>query len=150
MSMERIVNRAAEFTGTYGNVRITPGEVDALGLAQLSAQSAGQQLELFAHWCYQRNEQNRFIHILPNGQIPSGAWTPWGASGKSKMTRTDRDILRRWLWAERENRHFPPWFYYPNQRRWYVDLMRYDSLEDALRWLARHPINPRDWLRLNE
>lgn len=149
MTMESVVNRAADFLGTYGNVRVKPGEVDHLAIAKLSAHAAGQQLELFAHWCYQRDD-GRLIHVLPSGQIPSGAWCPWGASGKSKMTRRDRDTLRRWLWAMRDHRQFPPWFYHMAERRWYVDFMRYDSLPDALDWLRKHPIKPMDWLNLGQ
>lgn len=147
-AMESIVERAASFAGSYGNVRVAPPQVDILALAQLSATAAMQQLELFAHWCYRRNEDGRLIHILPNGQIPSGAFTPWGASGKSKMIRADRDALRAWLCVLRERRQFPPWFYHPRERRWYVDLMRYDTLPDALGWLAKHPIAPQDWFSL--
>lgn len=148
MTMESVVNRAAYFLGTYGNVRVKPSEVDQLALARLSAVAAEHQLDLFARWCYQRDD-GRLIHVLANGQIPSGAWSPWGASGKSKMTRRDRDTLRRWLWAKREARHFPPWFYHMAERRWYVDFMRYDNLSDALEWIRRHPIDPRDWLHLS-
>ena len=96
-AMETIVNRAATFAGAYGNTRTTPERVDALAIAQLSAAAAMQQLELFANCCYARADNGYLKHILPTGQIPSGAYTPWGASGKSGMTRTDRDILRVWL-----------------------------------------------------
>ena len=147
-TMERIVNRAANFAGSYGNVRMAPPQVDVMALAQLSATAAMHQIELFAHWCYQRNEAGRLIHILPNGQIPSGFFTPWGASGKSRMIRADRDALRSWLHILRERRQFPPWFYHGVERRWYVDLMRYDSLDDTLSWLAKHPIAPQDWFSL--
>lgn len=148
-TMEKVVNRAVEFTGAYSNHRVAPAQVDNLALAQLSATDAMHKMQTFAHWCYERTDAGAFVHILPNGQIPSGAWVPWGASGKGKMTRTDRDVVRRWLCVLRDRRHFPPWFYYTDQRRWYVDLMRYDSVVEALDWLTKHPIHPRDWLNLS-
>jgi hypothetical protein len=148
--MEAIVNRAADFLGTYGNVRVKPGEVDHLAIARLRAQNANDRLVEYAHWCYQRNEHGRLAYVLPSGQIPSGSAVPWGASGKLKMTRSDRDILRRWLWAMREHRQFPPWFYHMAERRWYVDFMRYDCLPDALDWLKKHPISPMDWINLGQ
>lgn len=151
MTMESIINRAIDYAGAYGNLRMKPQDIEPVGLAGLSALNAWQQLELFAHWCYQRNEAGRLIHVLPHGQIPSGHYAPWGSSGKwEKMTRRDRDTLRRWLWAQREHRQFPPWFYHWAERRWYVDFMRYDSLPDALAWLKKHPITPTDWINLSQ
>lgn len=149
MTLETVFNRAVEFTGAYANVRAAPAQVEHLSIAALSATDATHRMEAFALWCYERDERGRLVHILPNGQIPSGRYTPWGASGKSRMTRTDRDVLRRWLCIERNARRFPPWFYHADQRRWYVDLMRYDELSEALTWLAKHPIQPRDWLNLS-
>src|SRR5215211_4540291 len=102
-TMETIVNRAAVFAGAYGNTRATPERVDALAIAQLSATAAMQQLELFARWCYQRADTGQLMHILSSGQLPSGAYTPWGASGKSGLTRPSRDILRIWLSLVDEN-----------------------------------------------
>lgn len=146
MTLERIVNRAAEAVGVYGHLRTTPGRVDAMALATLSAQAADQQLDLFARWCFQKHD-GLFVNILPDGQIARG-WTPWGASGKSKMSKPDRRILRRWLVALGERRHFPPWFYSTKSHRWYADVGRYDDEGDALAWLAKHRINPKDWLTL--
>lgn len=145
--LENAVSRAAEATGVYGHLRTTPARVDALALATLSAHAADQQLELFARWCYRWHE-GQLCHILPNGQIPRGAWTPWGSSGKSGMTQPDRHVLRRWIVGLAERRHFPPWRWYQEERRWYVDLMRYPSEGDALAWLAKYHINPHDWLNM--
>lgn len=147
-TMEQAFNRAIEFTGAYSNHRVAPEMVDSLALASLSADDAMHKMQAFALWCYQKDDQDRLLHILPNGQIPSGSWTPWGSSGKGPLTRQSRDILRRWLYTLRERRYFPPWFYYPEQRRWYVDLRRYDDLKDTLDWLTKNPINPKDWLNL--
>lgn len=148
-TMEAIVTRAATFAGAYGNTRTTPERVDALAIAQLSVIAAMQQLELFAHWCYQRAETGQLLYILPSGQLPSGAYTPWGASGKSGMTRPDRDILRVWLALVDEKGLDPVWVYVSAQRRWYVDLMNYPSLASALDWLQQTPIHPQDWLTIS-
>lgn len=147
-TLENVVNRAAEVAGVYGRLRTMPERVDALSLATLSAKAAGQQLELFCYWCYQESAPGILCNILPNGQIPTGSWAPWGSSGKSGMTRTDRDIVRAWLRTLQARRHFPPWRYDPSSRRWYVDLLRYESLTGALGWLAKYPIHPQDWLNL--
>ena len=148
-TFEKVVNRAADFAGSYGHTRTAPERSDGLALAALAAKAADQQLELFARWCYeQATPGGSFTHILPDGQIPTGVWTPWGASGKSRMTRTDRDILRRWLLALQQGRAFPLWFYRKDARRWYVDLTRYGDLTEALDWLKRHPIHSQDWLNL--
>lgn len=144
-AFENVVIRAADVAGTYGRKRVTPSRVDALALATLSAQAARQQLELFAKWCYVQHD-GQFVHIMPTGQIPSGGWTPWGSSGKSKMTKIDRAILRRWLLAQRAERHFPPWLYHEDERRWYVDLMRYDNVTPALSWLNTYSLDGRAWL----
>lgn len=147
-TLENVVNRAADVVGTYGRLRTMPERVDALALAALSAKAAGQQMELFALWCYQESAPGILCNILPNGQIPTGSWAPWGSSGKSGMTRTDRDVVRAWLRTLQARRHYAPWLYVAAQRRWYVDLVRYDTLQDALDWVRRHPIHPQDWLNL--
>jgi hypothetical protein len=148
-AMETIVTRAASFAGAYGNTRTTPKRADARSLAKLSAAAAMQQLELFARWCYERAENGYLKHILPTGQIPSGAYTPWGASGKSGMTRTDRAVLRVWLYLVDEKGYDPVWVYVEEQRRWYVDLMNYPSLASALDWLQQTPIHATDWLNIS-
>jgi hypothetical protein len=148
-TMETIVNREASFAGAYGNTRTTPDRVDALSIAQLSATAAMQQLELFANWCYARADNGYLMHVLPSGQIPTGAYTPWGASGKSGMSRTDRDVLRIWLYLVTEKGFSPVWVYVEEQRRWYVDFMRYPTLEAALDWLQQTPIHPKDWLNIS-
>lgn len=147
-TMERIVNRAAEVVGVYGHLRTMPERVDDLALAALAAHAAMQQLELFARWCYETDAHGRLFHLLPSGQLPNGCWAPWGSSGKSGMTRGDRDTLRRWLRILHEKNHKPVWFYYTARRRWYVDLNAYPDLTAAIDWLNRHPIHPQDWLNL--
>lgn len=148
-TMESIVNRAANFAGAYGNVRVTPAQVDDLARARLCVTAATEQLELFAHWCYQRHENGLLLHVCNNGQIPSGGWTPWGSSGKSGLTRTERDVLRVWLHLVWKGNHKPVWFYYDKHYRWYVDFTHYPSVEAALLWLEQHPIHPQDWLDIH-
>jgi hypothetical protein len=148
-TMETIVNKAASFAGSYGNTRTRPERVDALAIAQLSATAAMQQLELFSRWCYQRADNGHLMHILPSGQLPSGAYTPWGASGRSGMSRGDRDVVRVWLYLVDEQGYDPVWVYVEEQRRWYVDLMNYPTLAAALDWLQQTPINPTDWLNIS-
>lgn len=144
-TMEQVVSKAAEAVGTYGRMRALPHQVDDLALATLSAAAADQQLDLFARWCYQKHD-GFFVHILSNGQIPSGCWTPW--SDKSHMSKPDRRILRAWMIGLAQRKHFPPWLYRAQSRRWYVDLTRYSSEQDALQWLHKHRVNPQDWLTL--
>lgn len=148
MTMEKLVNRAAEVTGVYGKMRVLPAQVDDLALATLSAAAADNQLDLFARWCYKRHD-GLFVNIMPDGQIPSGCWTPWSDSGKSRMSKPDRQNLRAWIVALAVRRHFPPWLYHADRRRWYVDLKRYETEGAALSWLAKHQINPKDWLTLS-
>lgn len=143
-----VAGRAAEFTGAYGNTRTKPERVDDLARAKLCAHAAQQQLELFAHWCYEQNDSH-LLHICNNGQIPSGVFTPWGASGKSGLTRTERDVLRVWLYLVDNHGHNPPWLYLDTTRRWYVDLTHYPVLEDTLLWIQHHSFHPQDWLDIH-
>lgn len=144
-TFEKVVNRAADFTGSYGHTRTAPERSDALALAALAAKAADQQLELFARWCYEQAiPGGAYAHIMADGQIPTRAWTPWSKT-RGELTRTEGRIVRRWLLTMQQGRHFPLWFYRKDSRRWYVDLTRYDDLTDALDWLKRHPIHPQDW-----
>jgi hypothetical protein len=77
-------------------------------------------------------------------------WCPWGSSAKSRLTRTQRDTVRRWLFLMERNHLRPPWLYYPKTRRWYVDVRRYPTLEHALDWLSRHRLTANEWLQLSQ
>jgi hypothetical protein len=145
----QLVNRAAALSGAYGTARTTPERIDAQALAQLVVELVNQELELFAHHCYKTNAQGRFLHILADGQLCSGNWCPWGSSGKSQLTRTQRDTVRRWLLLLEQNHLRPVWQYYPKTRRWYVNLHRYPTLDQALVWLSNHQLTAEEWLNLS-
>jgi hypothetical protein len=142
----RILNRAADMAGSYGNARTAPERVEAEALAKLVVEHARQELDLFIRYCYQVDERGRWIHILNDGQIRNGVWTPWGGSGKSTLTRSQRDTLRLWLWQAKQNRRFPLFIYRPERRRWYVDLLRNPTEHDALEWLGKCGLNEKAWL----
>lgn len=149
MSYERITERAIEAIGTYGHLRTPPAQVHPMLAAKLSAAAADHQLELFAHWCYQQHD-GIWLALYPSGMIRPKVFTPWGSSGKSKMSRTDRDVLAMWLREKRNRPYFAPWYYLSERNRWYVDLMRYPTEGAALGWLKSNKIEPGDWLRLLE
>jgi hypothetical protein len=144
-----LVNRAATLTGAYGTTRTRPERVDALALASLTVELINQELELFLYHCYQTNEQGRFVHILADGQLCRGNWCPWGSSGKSQLTRRQRDTVRSWLFLLAEQRLNPLWRYYPHTRRWHVNLVRYPTQAQAMTWFTVHQLNPTTWLNLS-
>jgi len=146
----RIVNRAADIVGSYGATRTAPEQVEALALANLVATHARQELELFIRYCYQQDTRGRWIHILADGQIPSGVFTPWGSSGKSSLTRTQRDTLRSWLVSQAKERKFPAFVYRPSFRRWYVDVVRKETEATALSWLTHSGLDGQTWLNLSD
>jgi hypothetical protein len=132
MNLEELVGRAAQLTGAYGNFRTAPERVDAETIAAARCQLANQDIELFIHFCYRQSDTGYFINLAGNSQIPTGVWTPWGSSGKSKLTRGERDIVRAWLLALKRNHGARPLFYYvAEERRWHVDTFRYPTLEEA-------------------
>jgi hypothetical protein len=145
----QLVNRAADLAGAYGTARVLPERIDAYSLATLVVELVNQQLDLFARHCYKTTEQGELLHILPDGQLSPRNWCPWGSSAKSKLTRTQRDMLRHWLFLMEQNRLRPPWLYYPKTRRWYVDLHRYPTLDQVLVWLSRHHLTANEWLQLS-
>jgi len=147
MSMDKFVVRAAELTGAYGNYKTAPELVDAETIAAARCTLANQELELFTHFCYQQDERGRFINLAGNAQIPSGVWAPWGSSGKSKLTRTERDVMRRWLLSFAGERPKPLFFYVPTMRRWFVNTPTWDTLTLALAWVNRHEMTPKDYLK---
>jgi hypothetical protein len=149
MSLEKFVTRAAELSGAYGNFRATPERVDAETIAAARCQLANQDIELFVHFCYRQSDNGYFINLAGSSQIPTGVWTPWGSSGKSKLTRSERDIVRAWLLSLKRQHGPRPLFYYVvDERRWHVDTFRYPTLEEALQWLKEYKITPKVWLQL--
>jgi hypothetical protein len=142
----RIVNRAADMAGAYGHTRVAPERVDALALAKLTVEHVRQEVALFIRYVYQKDGAGRWLYIGADGMIPAGVWCPWGGSGKASLTRSQRDIMRRWLLCQQRDRNFPAFFYRPKARRWHVDILRYDSEAAALSWLARCPLDGAVWL----
>jgi len=145
----RIVNRAANVAGAYGTARVAPERVDALALAKLTVEHVRQEVGLFVRYVYQKDSAGRWLYIGVDGQIPAGVWCPWGGSGKASLTRCQRDTMRRWLVSQQRDRRFPLFFYKPKARRWYVDLLRYESEGAALAWLAKCPLDGAAWLAVD-
>lgn len=144
--MENILNRARELTGAYGNFGTRPELVDAETIALARCTMVNQELDLFVRFIYRKSEAGRFINLRSNCQIPKGIWAPWGSSGKSNLTRTERDTLRRYLFSlGHSNRPPRPLFFY-NQRHWHVNTVIYQTVDDALAWLEKYKMTPALWL----
>lgn len=137
------VNRAANLTGSYGTTGIYPELVDATIIASARCELVNQELNLFTRFCYQKQDV-RFINLRSNCQIPKGVWTPWGSSGKSLLTRTERDTTRRYLLSLARQRPKPLFFYHA--RHWHVDTIKYTTLELALEWVHLFRLTPTIWL----
>ena len=149
MRLEKFVERAATLSGAYGNFRTAPELVDAETIAAARCQLAHQTIELFIYFVYQQEETGIFRNLTGNSLIPSGVWTPWGASGKSKLTRGERTVVRSWLMLLKHTRRFPVFFYVAPSRRWAVDTFRYPTLEEALAWLNANRLDAKTWLTLH-
>lgn len=147
-SFQAIVDRAASITGTYGRARVMPERFDAAARALLIVQHVHNELVTFAAFVYQKDGRGRWLHILSDGQMARGVWTPWGSSGKATLTRPVRDTVRRWLHIKAKSRLRPPFRYDAQTNRWYVDLQRYPTLEAAMDWIERHRITHTEWLNL--
>jgi hypothetical protein len=147
MSLDKFVVRAAELTGAYGNYRTAPELVDAETIAMARCTLANQELELFTRFCYQQDVNGRFINLAGNTQIPVGVWCPWGSSGKSKLTRTERDVMRKWMLSFSGERPRPLFFYASAMRRWHVNTSSWDTLTLAMAWVNRHELIPKDYLK---
>jgi hypothetical protein len=149
MKLETLVERAAALSGAYGNFRTAPELVDAETIATARCQLAYQAIELFIHFCYHQSDNGYFINLAGNSQIPTGVWTPWGSSGKSQLTHSERRIVRAWLlMLKRQHGARPLFFYVPEERRWHIDTFRYPTLEEALTWLGEYKLTPKTWLNL--
>jgi len=146
MSLDKFVVRAAELTGAYGNFKTAPERVDLETIALARCTLVNQELELFIKFCYKLADNGRFSHLRSNSQIPKGIWAPWGSSGKSGLTRTERDTLRRYLFSLGHGSRPPrPLFFY-SQRHWHVNTVVYPTVEEAMRWLERFKMTPALWL----
>lgn len=144
----KIVARAGEIAGSYGRTRQKPERIDAATRALLIVEHVHQELETFTRFVYQRSGNGRLLHVLPDGQLAPGVWAPWGSSGKSTLTRSQRDMLRHWLLLKADSRLRPPFLYNPHARRWHLDIGRYPTVDHALQWLDNHRLTAGEWLNL--
>lgn len=144
----RHIERAAKVAGTYGATRMTPERHDAETRVAPLVKTINLALEAFVHFCYVDNVAGTLVNVMAHGAIPRGVWTPWGSSGKSGLTRAQRDAARAWLlWLDAHKRR-PLFWYMSEERRWYIDLQLYPTLDEALAWLSAHPMTPAIYLNL--
>ena len=147
-TLDKFLVRATLDTGAYGNHRTTHDLVDAEGIAAARCKLVNAEVESFTRFCYQQID-GWFCNLSGNTQIPSGTWAPWGSSGKGRLTRHERDIVRAWLNALAGVRGPKPlYFYSRSARRWHVDTVRYPTLEDALEWVKHNQLDTKTWLRI--
>jgi hypothetical protein len=142
----KIVARAGEIVGSYGHTRTTPERVSAMTRAALTVEHVHQELESFTRFVYEAAPNGRLLHVLPDGQLAPGVWTPW--RGKSSLPRPAKDRLRKWLLLKAANRLRPLYLYRSETKRWYLDLRRYSTLDEALVWLDRHRLTAGEWLSI--
>jgi hypothetical protein len=142
----KIVARAGEIVGSYGNARTVPERVSALTRAELTVEHVHQELVEFIRFVYQTAPNGRLLHVLPDGQLARRVYTPW--RGRATLTRTQGDMVRRWLLLKADSRLRPPFLYADDTRRWYLDLKRYPDVGPALVWLDRHRLTAGEWLNL--
>ena len=150
MTLANFVVRATEITGAYGNYGTKPERVSKETVAMGHCELVNHELELFIHFVYKRADSGRLLNVQASGQIPSGVWTPWGSSGKSQLTRYERDTTRRYLVSLNTGRPPRPLFFYQEAtRHWYIDFKRHNGLEDALTWLKQYHLTVNIWLEFS-
>lgn len=147
-TLNNFLDRAAMDVGAYGNHRTSHDLVDAESIATARCQLVNGELESFTRYCYQQ-QGSWFVNLSGNSQIPTGVWSPWGSSGKGRLSRMERDVVRAWLNALSKNRGPKPLFFYnTTSRRWYVDTTRYPTIQDALIWLQNNKLDAKSWLTI--
>lgn len=154
VQLKQFVERASDLAGSYGNYATAPANVDAETQAAPRCELIHQVLELFIHFCYQKDDNGIFSNLSGNSQIPQGIYVPWGSAGKprrrgpsgrgrARLSYTERQAVRVWLRALRKNRGPQPVFHYSSPaRRWFVDTQRYKTTDEALAWLQAHRLQP--------
>lgn len=145
-TLDKFLDRAALDVGAYGNHRTAHDLVEAEAIASARCQLVNGELEAFTRFCYQQHG-NWFVNLSGNSQIPTGTWSPWGSSGKGRLSRLERDIVRAWLNAlGRQRVPRPLYFYSKASRRWHVDTVRYQTLQDAIGWVESNKLDAKLWL----
>lgn len=147
-TLDKFLDRAALDVGAYGNHKTSHELVEAEAIAAARCQLINGELDAFTRFCYQQ-QGSWFVNLSGNTQIPSGTWTPWGSSGKGRLSRMERDVVRAWLKAlARQRGPKPLYFYNASSRRWHVDTTRYQTLQDALGWVASVQLDAKTWLAI--
>lgn len=144
------VNKVVTTVGSYGNTGKAPEHLDRYDLARLDVELVKNELRAFIAFCY-RVDDGYWVNIYPTGLLRYGVSTPFGAGGKhSQLTRTQRDRLRRYILSQNSARHFTPFIYYKDKRRWGIDLRRYDTIGSALSWVDNCKLDAGVWLRFGD
>ena len=145
-TLDKFLDRAALDVGAYGNHRTAHELVEAEAIAAARCQLVNGELEAFTRFCYQQ-QGSWYVNLSGNTQIPTGTWAPWGSSGKGRLSRMERDIVRAWLNALARQRGPKPLYFYSNaSRRWHVDTTRYPTVQDALAWVENNRLDAKLWL----
>lgn len=150
----KLVNRAADTVAAYVATGTAPHNVQAETEATARCLLIRGTLESFIRFCYV-NSDGVFVNLSGNYQIPTGVYVPFGsggkqrkASGRARLTHTERFVVRRWLLSQYRKGNSPVFTYDPNARRWCVNTVRYPTVDSALAWLQAHPLSPQSFLAI--
>jgi hypothetical protein len=141
---DKFLTRVVESVGSYGNYKVAPERVDAETIVLPRVALINGELESFTRFIY-HVESGRHVNLSGNTCIPSGVWCPWGSKGN--LTRTERDVMRKYMLSFAGERPTPLYFYMAKHRRWYVNTPIFDTLALALAWVGRHQMSAKDYLR---
>lgn len=145
-TLDKFLVRATLDVGAYGTARTSHAMAEASTIAEARCTLVNGELISFTRFCYEQ-VGGWFCNLSGNTTIPTGVWAPWGSSGKGRLSRMERDVIRAWLNAlARQRAPKPLYFYSTSSRRWHVDTTRYPSLADALDWVKTNRLDASTWL----
>lgn len=150
-----LVNRAADVVGAYGTHGSAQSNYGAEVEATARCTLIAGVLDGFIRYCYQ-GENGVYWNLSGNCTLPTGTYTPFSSAGKrrgdngrAQLTHTERAIVRTWLIGLSKSRTNKPLFYYDSTcRRWVVDTVRYQTVEDAINWLQSNRLDAKTYLLL--
>jgi len=140
MVIDNILKCASELTGSYGITGYKPNQVDIMALTTAKCLLINNDIEMFTNFMFIK-EGLRFVNLSSNNIIQKSIFTPWGSSGKSKLQRADRDVIRRYYYTLSR----PKPLYYCIKTHWYVNTVTYPTIDHALNWCKNFEITPTIW-----
>lgn len=141
--------RSAPAPMQHTAMRQLASHISRMNYARGKSELLNEALSVAVDLCYEVDDAGLHCNVdTRTGRILIPV--PWGHKGRKHfdVRRTEADVLRFVLHQYAKSKRPPPLFFFVGNS-WYLNGKDYRSREDALGYLAKCEIHPREWVEVS-